>query len=103
MGRIVEEADVNRIFKTPQHPYTQALLRSVPGRETLPGSRLKVIAGVVPDPFQRIPGCPFHPRCEEAVSGKCDCGDPPGLLELKPGHKAACLVRQEQINRDEAE
>jgi len=41
LGRIVEETDVTRIYKTPQHPYTQALLQSVPGRETLPGARLK--------------------------------------------------------------
>lgn len=96
LGKIVEETDVNRIFRSPQHPYTQALLQSVPGRETLPGSRLKVIAGTVPDPFQRIPGCSFHPRCEEAVSGKCDSGDSPELLELVQGHKAACVIRQEQ-------
>ncbi len=96
LGKIVEETDVNRIFRSPQHPYTQALLQSVPGRETLPGSRLKVIAGTVPDPFQQIPGCSFHPRCEEAVSGKCDRGDSPELLELASGHKAACVIRQEQ-------
>jgi len=96
LGKIVEETDVNRIFRSPQHPYTQALLQSVPGRETLPGTRLKVIAGTVPDPFQRIPGCSFHPRCEEAVSGKCDRGNSPELLELAPGHKAACVIRQEQ-------
>jgi len=94
MGRVVEETDVGRIFDAPQHPYTQALLQSVPGRETQPGLRLKVIAGSVPDPFQRIKGCPFHPRCEEAVPGMCDQGEPPQLFELNPGHSVACLVRQ---------
>lgn len=94
MGRIVERSDVVRLFDDPQHPYTQALLQSVPGRETQPGSRLKVIAGSVPDPFQQIPGCPFNPRCEEMVSDRCDQGDPPPLLELDPGRHAACVVRQ---------
>lgn len=95
MGRIVEQADVVRLFDDPQHPYTQALLQSVPGRETQHGTRLKVIAGSVPDPFQKIAGCPFHPRCEEAVSGKCDQGEPPLLFELHPGQKVACFMRQQ--------
>jgi len=94
MGRIVEQSDVVRLFDDPQHPYTQALLQSVPGRETQPGARLKVIAGSIPDPFQQIPGCPFNPRCEEMVSGQCDQGEPPPLVELDPGHHAACVVRQ---------
>ncbi len=94
MRRIVEQADVVRLFDDPQHPYTQALLQSIPGRETQLGARLKVIVGSVPDPFQQIPGCPFNPRCEEMVSSKCDQGEPPPLLELDQGHEVACVVRQ---------
>lgn len=96
MGRIVEETDTDRLFNSPQHPYTCALLQSVPGRGTQSGARLKVIAGAVPDPFQKIPGCTFHPRCEEAIAGRCDQGEAPQLLELKPGHKVACVIRQIQ-------
>jgi oligopeptide/dipeptide ABC transporter ATP-binding protein len=94
MGRIVEQADAIRLFNAPQHPYTQALLQSIPGREIQPGARLKVIAGSVPDPFQKIAGCPFHPRCEEVVLGKCNQDEPPPLLELGAGRQVACVVRQ---------
>jgi peptide/nickel transport system ATP-binding protein len=93
-GRIVERAATQAIYAGPQHPYTRALLRSIPGRGTQRKARLRVISGSVPDPFQRIPGCPFHPRCEEAQPGLCDQGDPPPLLELAPGHWVACSIRQ---------
>jgi peptide/nickel transport system ATP-binding protein len=96
MGRVVEETDVDRLFNNPLHPYTQALLQSVPGRGTQRGARLSVIAGSVPDPFQKITGCPFHPRCEEAVPEKCDQGGSPQLLELNPGHRVACVIRHIQ-------
>ncbi len=95
LGRIVEEANVEQIFTQPQHPYTRALLQSIPGRGVQPGGRLKVIAGSVPDPFQRISGCPFHPRCEEAIPEMCDQGDPPGSVEILPRQRTACMVRRE--------
>jgi len=96
LGRIAEQAATERVFGTPQHPYTRALLQSIPGRETARKARLKVITGSVPDPFQRIGGCPFHPRCEEAIPGECDQGGPPPLLETQPGHTVACLVRHRE-------
>jgi peptide/nickel transport system ATP-binding protein len=101
MGRIIEQTDSINLFNNPQHPYTQALLQSVPGRDTRPGSRLKVIAGSVPDPFQNIAGCPFHPRCQEAISSKCDQGNPPELEELSQGHNVACVARK--ISRSQSE
>ena len=93
LGRIVEEASMEAIFENPQHPYTQALLQSVPGREMTPGSRLKVISGSVPDPFQRISGCPFHPRCEEAEPAMCDVGAPPNLTKTEGNQRVACHRR----------
>ncbi|MFP4057698.1 MAG: ABC transporter ATP-binding protein [Candidatus Brocadiia bacterium] len=96
LGRVVEQADSQRIFAHPQHPYTRALMRSIPGRGARRKARLATITGSVPDPFARIPGCPFHPRCQEAEAGLCDAGEPPPLLELDPGHGVACLVRHRE-------
>ncbi|KPJ73842.1 MAG: hypothetical protein AMS14_06250 [Planctomycetes bacterium DG_20] len=96
LGRIVEEALCRRIFRQPLHPYTRALLESIPGATRK--RRLKVIAGSVPDPFQVIAGCPFHPRCEECEPGLCDRGAPPPVREARPGHKVACLVRQRELS-----
>ena len=93
MGRIVEYGTVDEIFAAPQHPYTIALLRSLPG-VGLRKSRLQVIEGTVPDPFERLSGCPFHPRCGEVVRGQCDTGGRPALVESDLGHQNACLVRQ---------
>ncbi len=100
MGRIVEYAGVHEIFENPQHPYTRALMESIPGRAADRKTALKTIRGSVPDPFSSITGCPFHPRCDEAVAGKCDAGERPPLLETRPGHRNACLIRHEEVCRD---
>jgi len=96
MGRVVERADVRSIFKHPQHPYTRALLQSIPGLSGARKTALKTIKGSVPDPFARIDGCPFHPRCPEVVRGKCNAGPRPPLLETRPEHSNACLIRHEE-------
>ncbi|MSP01553.1 MAG: ABC transporter ATP-binding protein [Acetobacteraceae bacterium] len=72
LGRIVEFAPVRELFKHPQHPYTRALLRSVPNLDATPRQRLATIGGAVPQPGSRPVGCPFHPRCPEAIPGRCD-------------------------------
>ncbi len=97
LGRIVEQSDTISVFDDPLHPYTRALLKSIPGRGTARKTQSQVIKGSVPDPSQRIAGCPFHPRCDEARAGLCDRGDPPPLLEVKPNHKVACLVRHKEL------
>ena len=99
LGRIVEQADSEQIFSAPKHPYTQALMKSIPGMTDQRKAKLKAIKGSVPDPFTRISGCPFYPRCEEAVAGRCDRGNPPLLLEIEPGHKVACLLRHGETAR----
>jgi oligopeptide/dipeptide ABC transporter ATP-binding protein len=94
LGRAVEQAPVRELMRTPFHPYTAALIRSLPslhrGKERLPA-----IEGNVPSPAHVPPGCPFHPRCQHAVAGRCDIGDPPPIIELEPGHEVACLRASE--------
>jgi peptide/nickel transport system ATP-binding protein len=76
LGRVVEEGPVDSIFHAPKHPYTQALLRSMPSIESEPRLRLPVISGSIPHPFNRPPGCPFVPRCPSAIPGTCDAAVP---------------------------
>jgi len=99
MGRIVERAATDAVFHDPLHPYTAALLESIPGARGRRKGRLRVIAGSVPDAFEQIAGCPFHPRCPLAEPGLCDGGDRPPLVELKDGHASACRVRQREAGR----
>jgi len=95
LGEAVEMADVDTIFYNPKHPYTQALLRSMPrlgakSRDNESGP-LAAIRGSVPDPYSVPKGCPFHPRCPHAIKGVCDEKDPP-LLTLNAGHKVRCVL-----------
>jgi len=77
LGRMVETATVDDIFYAPKHPYTQALLRSIPRLGVDQGRRLPTIPGMVPDPFSVPPGCSFNPRCGHAIAGLCDVTVPP--------------------------
>lgn len=91
LGRVVEQADVRTVMKSPRHPYTAALLQSLPATKTGREERLASIEGSVPS-VTRIPaGCAFHPRCPHAKPGVCDQGDPPTLESVGPGHIVACF------------
>jgi len=94
LGRIVEQAPVRRLIKHPRHPYTMALLRSLPN-VTQPGRRLVSIAGSVPSLHEMPRGCPFHPRCAYAQPGRCDVGAPPALRRLGTEQVVACLRAEE--------
>ena len=95
LGVVVETAAVDQIFYSPKHPYTQALLRSIPrlGRKSAEGvtGRLTAIRGAVPDPYSIPKGCPFHPRCRKAIKGVCDERTPP-FLEVERGHQVRCIL-----------
>jgi oligopeptide/dipeptide ABC transporter ATP-binding protein len=89
LGRAVEEAPVDALFHAPQHPYTKALLRSIPSIRAQARTRLPVIAGSVPHPYERPRGCPFHPRCLESISGRCEESFPEER-QLGNGHRVSC-------------
>jgi len=72
LGEIVEEADVHTLFASPKHPYTIALMKSVVGSALAADGRLQTIRGSVPGPLEEVPGCPFHPRCDSFIAGRCD-------------------------------
>ena len=86
-GRVMEEGPVQAIFDAALHPYTKALLASIPGRT--PGKRRLVeIPGASPNPANPPTGCPFHPRCTVA-DAKCAAEAPP-FAAIEPGRAAAC-------------
>lgn len=92
LGEVVESADVVTLFYEPKHPYTQALLRSVPqAGQFEDGKRLKAIHGSVPSPYARPKGCPFHTRCDQAIRGVCDIRTP-SLVKISDDHYVKCVL-----------
>src|SRR5215210_5962587 len=93
MGKVVESADVDTLFHDPQHPYTQALINSVP-RLGMTSGLLQPIEGSVPDPYNIPRGCPFHPRCPSFMPGRCDRNEP-RLLPVGDNQHVSCFLYQE--------
>jgi len=93
LGRVVEQGNVDDIFHDPKHPYTKALLQSIPSIDSTPKSKLPTISGTIPHPFNRPKGCPFHPRCVSVMAGRCDTADPV-LQDVGGGRKASCFLYQ---------
>ncbi len=96
-GIAVEQGGKNHIFRNAQHPYTQALLASLPNRSKR-GKRLYSIPGSVPNPAYKPAGCPFHPRCRHAVH-TCK-NEYPGLCDYGSGHLARCPVLFEEKTKE---
>ena len=94
LGNVVEYADVFTIFNAPKHPYTQALLRSIP-KIAPTREPLDPIAAMVPSPFKRPKGCSFHPRCIQSIAGRCNVTTPIPIV-VGHGHSASCLLYSEQ-------
>lgn len=91
-GKIVEEAKIDEIFKKALHPYTNALIGSIPGIVSKRGDKLRTIKGMVPNPLKLPEGCNFSSRCEYARE-KCFQKDPP--LEGFNDRRVACHYWEE--------
>ncbi|SEB85031.1 ABC transporter ATP-binding protein [Paenibacillus sp. GP183] len=88
LGRIVETASRDQLFENPKHPYTQALLSSVPEPDVDLKRERMVLRGEVPSAANPPAGCPFHPRCPHAVD-RCSI-ERPAFKETEAGHYASC-------------
>jgi len=94
LGRVVEEGPVDDIFHAPKHPYTRALLRSIPSVDSPPRRKLPTISGSIPHPYNRPAGCPFHTRCPDFMPGLCNVVEP-ALAPVGAGQLAACFLYPE--------
>ncbi|MGH7322242.1 MAG: ABC transporter ATP-binding protein [Candidatus Rokuibacteriota bacterium] len=91
LGRVVEEGPVDAIFHAPKHPYTRALLRSIPSIQARVRTKLPTIAGSIPHPYNRPAGCPFSPRCPDFMPGTCDRHEP-SLQPVAEGQEVSCFL-----------
>jgi peptide/nickel transport system ATP-binding protein len=94
LGLVMEQGPVDSIFHSAKHPYTQALLRSIPSVRSVPRVSLPTISGSIPHPFNRPRGCPFHPRCTHVMPGICD-REPPPLRPVAENQLVSCVLYDE--------
>jgi peptide/nickel transport system ATP-binding protein len=90
LGKIVELADATQLYRSPKHPYTQALLSAIPVPDPARRRQRIVLGGEVPSPITPPSGCAFHPRCPYAFE-RCRQETPP-LYQVAAGHVAACFL-----------
>ncbi len=93
LGRVVEEASARQLYENPSHPYTRALLSAVPVPRPNRKKQRIVLQGDVPSPLDPPSGCPFHPRCPEAMD-RCKV-EVPSHYWVEEGHRAACFLVEE--------
>jgi oligopeptide transport system ATP-binding protein len=94
LGRIVELADAQTLYREPKHPYTQALLSAVPRIDARSRRDRIILTGDVPSPIDPPSGCPFHPRCQVEDKPKACFDERPRLRVLGNGSQAACHVAE---------
>lgn len=95
LGKVVEQARTVDLFKNPLHPYTRALLKSIPKVGRKARIRLEAIQGNVPIPIDPPLACGFYSRCKDAMTGTCDIAVP-ALVELEPEHYVRCFLHSDQ-------
>jgi peptide/nickel transport system ATP-binding protein len=91
LGKVVEMGPVETIFTSPKHPYTKALLSSMPTIDAAPRERMPSITGAIPHPQNRPPGCSFHPRCPSYMSDICGLKEPE-LVSVGTDQQASCFL-----------
>ncbi|MFN8447661.1 MAG: ABC transporter ATP-binding protein [Anaerolineae bacterium] len=91
LGRVVEKTDIRALFDAPKHPYTRALLESIPKVGQKSSGPLRTIEGMVPSPFDIPRGCPFHPRCTQFIPSVCDAALPPEV-PVGEHHSVRCVL-----------
>ena len=94
-GKVMERGSVFDIFDTPAHPYTQELMKCLPGR----GTTLEGIEGTIPDPVNPPDGCRFAGRCDHAIT-PCFQGEQPPEFEYEPNHYASCIYHGPGYNSE---
>ena len=97
LGQVMEKGPVDEIFHNPLHPYSKALLKSIPGVKTKNRSKLPTIEGSIPHPFNRPKGCPFYQRCDDAIPGTCNQG-PPNLIPVTEKQHVSCFKYHEKTD-----
>jgi oligopeptide/dipeptide ABC transporter ATP-binding protein len=98
LGYVVERGAAADVLGQPSHPYTRALLDSIPKLGETAGGRLNAIRGMVPTPDEMPPGCPFHTRCREFMPGLCD-RRLPELYVAGAGHESRCFLIDPELER----
>lgn len=89
LGKVVEIADADDLYRHPSHPYTKALLSAIPVPDPRRRDQRIILTGDVPSPIRPPAGCHFHPRCPEMLEEcKASC---PTLRETRPEHRTACI------------
>ena len=96
LGHVAEHGPVDGVLTDPKHPYTAGLLASVPNLTVTAGAALPAIPGAVPSLDERGDGCPFAPRCRQAIEGLCAVAAP-AVADLGNGRYASCHLHAERI------
>ena len=95
LGKVVESGPVFSFFDEPKHPYSRALLTSIPSMFTTSRERLPSISGSIPHPQNRPSGCSFHPRCQSFIDGTCDIREPQ-LISVNEEQEVSCFLYEDQ-------
>jgi peptide/nickel transport system ATP-binding protein len=99
LGKVVEAGPVDDVYHNPQHPYTRALLQSIPSMHAPSKELLPTIVGSIPHPFDRPPGCPFYPRCADYMEGTCNQRSP--LMQpINERQAVSCFLHHDASDED---